>query len=297
MSALKNVLKSYPNLKQTFDELNEMEENGSVLQNPTNEDVSVEHPPLYHSLDILSESSEEDTEEESEVEDLGEMENVSVDDEKDQSEEIDDDNFHVSFNEKLPWTAMTQKTVNGQLRVNMSAPEGLNELQFEQWVSSIENLMSLSKSLRLHSAELSIIEDGIQIDEKLNSCLSRTSCFKALPEFKDPAGEKKGSENLTIASSPSGSCESESSDLSGLPSLHQEEIKNMIEEKFILRSEDKKCKEYHTSFAELFGSKEAALAFLNGNPVGIDELVCAGLKRRGIFNRMRIKYVLKPIFK
>ncbi|AJR28593.1 phosphoprotein [Vesiculovirus radi] len=51
-----------------------------------------------------------------------------------------------------------------------------------------------------------------------------------------------------------------------------------------------------TSFVEIFGSEDSARAAWGDGSLSYKELLILGLRRKGVFNRMRIAYDLTPIF-
>ncbi|QVU40008.1 phosphoprotein [Mejal virus] len=296
MSRLINLLKDYPNLSATLQELNDAEEREESTLECDESKPSTSHTPLYHAANLASDSSdgEEDNGDEGELPEDETPRGEEV--EACPSEEyIDDDNYNVQFPADGSWVPMVEGTADGIQRIRLSAPDNLTESQYNQWVVTVETLMTLSRTFPLYDATITLTSDGVLIKGTSKTCKSHTRCTDRHMEesTSDVLLEKASDEDLEQDKCHDSS---DSSLPSAIGTSQSHDSMQKIDKAFILRSSRAGVRDYTNTFSGLFGSKEAASIFIRNTSSDLKEVLIAGLKRKGIYNQIRNRYILEPFF-
>nr|Q01769.1 RecName: Full=Phosphoprotein; Short=Protein P; AltName: Full=Protein M1 [Piry virus]BAA05161.1 P(NS) protein [Piry virus]CAA78805.1 phosphoprotein [Piry virus] len=320
--AIQKALANYPDFNQTLSALNEMEEQTEKsFSTFTTLSASNGSSPEYFLGSMLKESDESESvdDDESVNDDLSPENAVEPYKGSEGEDSFGDKDETVFFEEDLPWSAMVQKTVNGKLVAELSAPQGLTPKQLSQWTDSVLALMDLSKNIRLSSAKIDYLASGLKITEHMSSCFSSTAP-PLLKEFqpvtlshRDTSPERGPSSRpsrptvmppartLILENTPSTPTPESTSSASGSP-LNLPEIKppkdwaSIAIREFSLNPLSGDGPQYKGTLARLFGSLESALQYANGGNPSTKDMLIAGLRRKGIFNKIRIKYFLDPIY-
>ncbi|AEG25352.1 phosphoprotein [Vesiculovirus perinet] len=273
MSRLLETFKNYPNLEKTMEEINDIED--STSQEEKKVTLVLSEEPSYFLAHMLPSEEDETDEEGGGQVDVNPYEDA-------ESSDLNEDEFEVNFDKK-PWTALTEKVVKGNIRIDMMHPEGLTDAQFTQWVQGIQALLDISHHVDLNRLKLGQTSDGIVLIEEKPKRPSSPSLKLELKEFVSP-------------DSRFGTPTDNSSESSlGLPPTPEKvNWKQTVEIILEVKALDPDLPSYKTTLSKLFGSQEAALQYCNSGSPMLKDAFIAGLKRKGIFNRMRTKYILDP---
>ncbi|CAH17545.1 phosphoprotein [Isfahan virus] len=288
MSRLNQILKDYPLLEATTSEIESMESSLADDVITSNDDEIQSVSPQYYLRDMFKASITEGPDDD--FPPVPEVENDII---LDDDEEYD--GYKVDFAEARPWTALTQKNIDGRMNLELMAPENLTDAQYKQWVESVSSIMTISRQIRLHQAEIMDTSSGLLIIENMIPSIGRTSEFKSIPEHIPPSPT---SDHTTPPSSLRSDTPSQTSSSSmGLPDVSSaSDWSGMINKKIRIPPVVSSKSPYEFTLSDLYGSNQAALDYLSGSGMDLRTAVCSGLKQRGIYNRIRIQYKITPEF-
>nr|WCC64997.1 phosphoprotein [Chandipura virus] len=289
-SQLFQALKNYPKLQDTLDSIENLEDdtgsNPSKCGSPTERGI-----PSYYLAEELDECEEESSEDEdgdfpSEVPDPPNVDML----ESIMEDEIDDSAYQVHFEAKKSWSPIVEDKELGKDKFILSVPQNLSALQLLQWESGIHALAEKLGGCRLIKINTRGLKEGIEFTVR------ETPCVSPAPD-PIPSTSRSSSISSSVSTRHTDSPGSRSNTSLGIPEVPQNLIDTgAIDKEFILSPMAPTDPPYKNTLRSLFGSGEAFEQYNKTGIYSLKELVVAGLKRKGIYNRIRIRCNLEPQF-
>ncbi|AGI04015.1 phosphoprotein [Vesiculovirus malpais] len=271
MSKIVELLKNYPNIMNTMEDIESLE--GEV--NPKAASVvpgsSKEEPtPSYFLADMLPEEEGEDPKGGVEA---GEEEGSTAG---------DYDDYAVQFEDR-EWVAGTEISHDGTKHYVITNPVKSNRELTKKWTAGIVGLLK-------HIEEGAGIKINCEEVEQGIKCQMVTSCP---PHDANDTSSSSG--DSETCSSPTSDKSKNSTTISSVPDFDHPSIIDLIDRDITLPSLDDSKPGFVLQLPRLFGSREAAINCCKEGEVSIKSAVVAGLRRKGIYNKIRIKFDLDKI--
>nr|QNS83612.1 phosphoprotein [Chandipura virus]QNS83627.1 phosphoprotein [Chandipura virus]QNS83632.1 phosphoprotein [Chandipura virus]QNS83637.1 phosphoprotein [Chandipura virus]QNS83647.1 phosphoprotein [Chandipura virus] len=289
-SQLFQALKNYPKLQDTLDSIENLEDDAksdsSECGSPTDRGI-----PSYYLAEELDDCEEEGSEEEdddfpAEVPDPPNVDML----ESIMEDEIDDTTYQVHFEAKKSWKPIVEDKDSGKEKFVLSVPQNLSALQLLQWESGIHALAEKLGGCRLIKISTRGTRDGIEFTVR------ETPCVSPAPN-PVPSTSRSSSISSSVSTRHTDSPGSRSNTSLGIPDVPTNLIDTgAIDKEFILSPVAPTDPPYKNTLRSLFGSGESFEQYNKTGIYSLKELVIAGLKRKGIYNRIRIRCNLEPQF-
>nr|AAU81951.1 NS protein [Chandipura virus]ADO51771.1 phosphoprotein [Chandipura virus]ADO63661.1 phosphoprotein [Chandipura virus] len=289
-SQLYQALKNYPKLQDTLDSIENLEDDTksepSECGSPTERGI-----PSYYLAEELDECEEEDSEDDddnlpTEIPDPPTVDML----EAIMEDEIDDTAYQVHFEAKQTWKPVIETEGNERGKFTLSVPQNLSALQLLQWETGIHALAERLGGCRLLQISTRGTRDGIEFTVRETPCVSPAS---------DPIPSTSRSSSIAsnVSTRQTESPGSKSNTSLGIPEVPANLIDmGAIDKEFILAAISPSDPPYKNTLRNLFGSGDSFEQYNQTGIYSLKELVVAGLKRKGIYNRIRIRCHLEPQF-